>query len=537
MTDPVDARTLNRSEIARRAGGFSIAFLWAHLPVLALVGILVGNFSVPAVVAAGVVAGVGTLQWRTDATGLSFQLAASSGLAIMVALFVFVLSGHPWQIDAHMYFFAAFALTAVFCDWRPVVAFATVTALHHLVLNFALPYAVFPDGADFGRVAVHAFIVVVQAVALVWLTTMIQQSFAASSAAITRAETATAEVQMRADREAEARDRQARVMAALSEGLGRLASGDLTAQIDNPASNPFPSDYEALRKDFNAVGGKLGESFSHVADSAAQVRQIAAEIGSFAAALSSRTEAQAATLEQSSAALSELSESVTSTARLAREGNIEIAATEQAAQANMVIVNESVEAIRLAEAESRKISHVIGVIDDIAFQTNLLALNAGVEAARAGESGRGFAVVASEVRSLAERASVSAREIRQMIVRSLDQVATGSTLAQRSGESLQSLVAAVQSMAGRVTEIASGAHEQARGLAEITSGISHLDGATQENATIAEESQAAAESLRMAADRLAETLSGFRMSDRIGQAAGKPPMPLGRGQPALRHTG
>ncbi|MET3583966.1 methyl-accepting chemotaxis protein [Pseudorhizobium tarimense] len=53
------------------------------------------------------------------------------------------------------------------------------------------------------------------------------------------------------------------------------------------------------------------------------------------------------------------------------------------------------------DQSSKKISSILGVIDEITFQTNLLALNAGVEAARAGEAGKGFAVVAREVRELA----------------------------------------------------------------------------------------------------------------------------------------
>ena len=92
------------------------------------------------------------------------------------------------------------------------------------------------------------------------------------------------------------------------------------------------------------------------------------------------------------------------------------------------------------EDSSRKISDIIGVIDEIARQTNLLALNAAVEAARAGEAGRGFAVVASEVRSLAQRSSQAAKDIKDLITNSNDQVKGGVDLVNRAGTALTEIV-------------------------------------------------------------------------------------------------
>src|SRR4051794_34413895 len=70
-----------------------------------------------------------------------------------------------------------------------------------------------------------------------------------------------------------------------------------------------------------------------------------------------------------------------------------MAARDQAEKGG-IVVGTAVTAMAKINDASRKISDIIGVIDEIAFQTNLLALNAAVEAARAGEQGRGFAVVA-----------------------------------------------------------------------------------------------------------------------------------------------
>ncbi|WWQ30225.1 hypothetical protein RSgd_1423 [Ralstonia solanacearum] len=54
-----------------------------------------------------------------------------------------------------------------------------------------------------------------------------------------------------------------------------------------------------------------------------------------------------------------------------------------------------------------------------------------MEAARAGDQGRGFAVVANEVRSLAQRSSKAAKEIKRLIASSVERIHDGSTLATR----------------------------------------------------------------------------------------------------------
>ncbi|WP_119012062.1 methyl-accepting chemotaxis protein, partial [Simplicispira metamorpha] len=161
-------------------------------------------------------------------------------------------------------------------------------------------------------------------------------------------------------------------------------------------------------------------------------------------------------------------------------------------------------------ASSRKIADIIGVIDGIAFQTNILALNAAVEAARAGEQGRGFAVVASEVRSLAGRSAVAAKEIKELISASVDNVSAGCTLVEQAGSTMDEIVVSVRRVADIMGEISLASQDQTTGIDQINQAMVQMDQVTQSNAALVEEAAAAAQSLEHQAQTLVQVVSVFK---------------------------
>lgn len=299
---------------------------------------------------------------------------------------------------------------------------------------------------------------------------------------------------------------QERVVRDLTTALERLAALDLTYRIESPSHDPFPADYDSLRQNLNCSMDALQSIVRTVSEATESVRNDAWEFNEIAKNLANRTESQAATLEQSAAALDELAASVASSADNAMRADEAMTENRRQAERSGEIVRDAMAAMRAIEASSGQITRIIGVIDDIAFQTNLLALNAGVEAARAGDAGRGFAVVASEVRTLAQRASESAGDIKRLISQSTEQVETGSTLVRRTGEALEDMIARVADVTRAISDIAASAREQSTGITELNTGVKHLDTVTQQNAAVVEESTASSEALHLQVNRLAETI-------------------------------
>ena len=307
--------------------------------------------------------------------------------------------------------------------------------------------------------------------------------------------------------EAAIAEQQALVVQSFGTGLSKLAEGDLTYRV----RDDLPEQYERLRGDFNDAMGKLQETMRGIVGNANSIRSGSFEITRASDDMAKRTEQQAAGLEETAAALEEITATVKRTAEGAQQARQVVGAAKTDAEKGGEVVSKAIAAMGQIEQSAQQITQIIGVIDEIAFQTNLLALNAGVEAARAGDAGRGFAVVAQEVRALAQRSAEAAKEIKSLITASTEQVSSGVSLVDQTGQALERIVDQVARINGVVGEIAASAKEQATGLEEVNVAVIQMDQVTQQNAAMVEESTAASHSLAREADTLSRMMEQFRV--------------------------
>lgn len=556
MSDLQRAFAATQAEAARK-------LVWAaavFLPVTVASGWATGNGYAAALLSAGFLA-LGLLGQRQPAP-VARMAAAFAVIGQPIAMTA-ALSGHPWQVDLHMLFFAAMATLVAMTDMRALVVAAGLVVLHHLALSVVMPALIYPSVGlrmDVERTLMHGAILAGETAALLLAVYRVRGLIAEADArqeqltetmenlhraeaeqiaALRMAEAAraaaevqaanaeSAQAEMRAEqarataaaetvRLAEARQDQIRAEAAakaaqaveaLQAGLARLSSGDLMVTIHDPLA----PEYEGLREDFNQAAGMLAGAIGRLSDVTGQIRAEASAINEAAGDLARRTERQAATLEQTSAAMTELTATVRASAALAVEAEGATDGARRSAALGSEVVGQAIGSMNRISESASKIARITDVIGEIAFQTNLLALNAGVEAARAGEAGRGFAVVASEVRALAQRCSDAAKEITQLIEESGDQVRDGVLLVGRTGEALGEITASVQQMARQVATIARSAETQSQGLAEMNAAIGDLDRVTQQNASMFEETSAACQTLVTVTDEMQGTVAQFKV--------------------------
>lgn len=461
-----------------------VYYLIAHIPVTAIYLLVRGDPWIPATIITAVLAGAAYGMWVLRKASEETMYVIAVAFIGDVAALVYAMAGDPWQIDMHMYFFAALAMLAALCSWQVLVVAAGVTAVHHLSLNFLLPEFVFPGGSNFGRVVLHAVIVILETGILIWVVDRIRRAFIESEEALEKA--AEAEKAVRAaQEEQEAQRKEADKMR--EQTLAQVASS-----IENEIGE--------IAKAVATASQELTTHADGLLDSAETMRNQAARSAE-------SSENAGRDVGSTAAAVEELDHATVEIGRLASDS----AAATRRAVTEAESTNQAVTG--LADAGT-KIGEVVGLIEDIAEQTNLLALNATIEAARAGDAGKGFAVVANEVKALASQTAQATENISRLI-EDMQQASVGAVGA------IQGIGDTIGAVAETVGAIEESISQQKQATQEISATMGTVSAKSKDAAEsvngvrgVADTSSSAAQDVKTVASKLSDHSS--ELNARLG---------------------
>lgn len=289
--------------------------------------------------------------------------------------------------------------------------------------------------------------------------------------------------------------------------LAQMAQGSMDVTIGSDYRGEFLPIQNAMRQ----IVDSLNHALSKISITAERVSTESEHMASGAETLSNGTVRQASAVQELSASIQEISSQVDRTSKDADDARH--ASGEAAKQ--LEICGQKMESLSSAMSDISKASNQIGgiikTIEDISFQTNILALNAAVEAARAGEAGKGFAIVADEVQDLANKSSVSAQDIAELIENSMELVRYGSSLTTDTTNAILTVVSSAQKSTQLVDRIAESAQYQSQSLKQLTQGMEQISEVVQTNASTAQESAQSAKELHQQAEELKISVHKFRL--------------------------
>jgi len=286
----------------------------------------------------------------------------------------------------------------------------------------------------------------------------------------------------------------------------QIAEGNLFTAIHIKAG-----DESSMLHAIGAMRDSIADIVQEVRTGTDMIASASREIAHGNSDLSTRTEQQAHTLDETTRSMEALTKAVKyNTDNAVAASTVAMNAANVAIKGGQVFT-QVVNTMNTIHASSKRIADIIGVIDEIAFQTNILALNAAVEAARAGEQGRGFAVVASEVRGLAQRSASAAKEIKNLITASVNDVNTGTKLVGEAGLTIEDIVSNIRHVTEIMSDITTASKEQKAGIEDVNLSVANLDKATQQNTLLVKEAAVAAESLLEQAESLSLVVSRFKL--------------------------
>jgi methyl-accepting chemotaxis protein len=300
---------------------------------------------------------------------------------------------------------------------------------------------------------------------------------------------------------------------AMVRRMSRLADGDLS--LNYPARGR--DEIGMMINTLNTSRRKLQQLIVVTRSSANDIGSVGAEISEICEQLNRQETEQSSVVRRAAANMQDMSANAQLSMRNAQAANLCADEAYEQATRGEAVVNKVVATMRAITVSSRRIGDIIGVIDDIAFQTNLLALNAAVEAARAGQQGRGFAVVATEVRSLAQRASRAANEIKLLINASLQDVHQGALLAEQAGSTMAEMLESFKRVSTLMREVSSASQSQSEDVTGLHRVVTQVANASQQSIQLLNQTSESVSQLNGEVTNLLSSVSVFTFTEEPGR--------------------
>jgi methyl-accepting chemotaxis protein len=327
-----------------------------------------------------------------------------------------------------------------------------------------------------------------------------------------------------------------RAISLVAERANAIAAGDLTGStLDLDSKDQIGTLAVAMQQMQNNLSGIIGtvvQTAGSLTGSAASMRTAGDQIHRRMDQQSQQTQQAATAMQEMSASIAEVSrhtqsaaETARSAAETARDGGTIVKQVLGSMHSIATAVSDTSATVGLLGDDSRRISQIVTVIDEIARKTNLLALNAAIEAARAGDQGRGFAVVAGEVRRLAESTAQATGEIATMIQGIQDRTRTaiasmesgtgtveqGVVTTTQAGEALEKIIGMAERVDRMITQIAIAASQQTVAADQSSASLDAIHSLSHENLTEMATTAAGIESLRTTAVTLEQQVDRFNL--------------------------
>lgn len=272
----------------------------------------------------------------------------------------------------------------------------------------------------------------------------------------------------------------------ISNVLKQMGDGNYRVEI----KQEYVGEYVAIKDSLLLIADEMRHTVYTIQEATKEIDTGSTQLAEAADNLAEACTSQAGQVSELVVLVNELEDSIEYNEKEAEEA-VKIS---NLAASTLIAGNKKMEELKTAIGEishcSDQISTIISTIEEIATETNMLSLNAAIEAARAGEAGKGFAVVAEQVKKLAEESARAAGQTSELIIKTVDAVATGIRIADEAAENMEDVMMGAEESTERVQRIVDKLKNEIVSMQKINEGIEDVAGVVDNNSATSQETAA-----------------------------------------------